>query len=250
MFPQKPFGKYVLKRKRLLKEVSKAITQQREERGTASQSIYLSGYRGMGKSSLLMLIAKDLNRIGYEVYYFGQTTILNDEIVEALKEKVNQKEDDKLLAVLVDDATASRKAEALPWLLSSDNPNLVTIGAAVPKFVDFAFRAQLGTTELRLQEYEKDFVKLIDHIKRLELTTPVATDFICRLLLRQCRGHVFPTLAFIEAYFTTEELKPFIEDEVKFFRHFGTPAFDQTNVHQFVKDERYVEIYERLSVYY
>ena len=64
------FGKYVLKRRRIINEVFGEIRRQLESQPGDSVSIYLSGCRGMGKTSDLMLIAKELSSKGWEVYFF------------------------------------------------------------------------------------------------------------------------------------------------------------------------------------
>jgi len=85
MFPRNQFGTYILPRKRLLKNVFDKITSFRAaDELTASQSIYLAGCMGMGKTCLLMLLAQDLTRKNYEVYYFKSASALSLEIDRAL----------------------------------------------------------------------------------------------------------------------------------------------------------------------
>jgi len=232
MFPPNKFGSYILGRERILKKILDTVASQFvHDRLTLAQSIYLAGCRGMGKTNLLMLIADLLKRNGYEVYFFAGEVTFSNEIVKALEEVVDQKHK-KLTAVLIDEAAVESKATVFSLLLKSTNPYLLTVAAAVPKFLKSGitanFRARFGMTDMVLKEDDEDFVQLIEHCKGLKVTTPEMTDYICRCILRQCGGHVFPTLAIIEGYFATEGLGNFMMGEIEFNQHFYGPAFEKT----------------------
>ena len=64
LFPQNHFGKYVLKRDGVVKNVKEKQAQQLALYPSASQSIYLSGCRGSGKTGWQMLLARSLKEDG------------------------------------------------------------------------------------------------------------------------------------------------------------------------------------------
>jgi len=68
----------------------------------------------------------------------------------------------------------------------------------------------------------------------MEVTTAEMTDYICRCILRHCGGHLFPALAIIEGYFTTEGLGDFMKCEIEFLQHFYGPAFEETKFYPIV----------------
>jgi len=125
-----------------------------------------------------------------------------------------------------------------------------TIGAAVPRYIisgtAAGYRTRLGVTDMALKEEDEDVVQLIDHGKGLEVTTPEMTDYICRSILRQCGGHVYPTLAIIEGYFTTEGLGDVLQDKRKFCEHFYGPGLEETRLYRILVNRCFLEFEDEL----
>ncbi len=73
--PMSNFESYILDRKRLIDEILSRIEIQKKRIHTlilyTCQSIYIHGGKGMGTASNFPLIAKSLQDLGYEVYYFS-----------------------------------------------------------------------------------------------------------------------------------------------------------------------------------
>lgn len=244
MFPEHWFGQYVLKRDGVVKRVKEAIALQLALRPEASQSVYLSGCRGSGKTSLLILLARALTAEGYEVYFFRSARDIPQRAslaFEALLENNTKK-----VAVLIDEVTADPDAGLFITLLKNNYPHLVTIGAAVPNFfrtgLSSVFKTALRMTDLVLKEDDGDFQELIKHCEGLKATKPEPTRVICKYLLKQCGGHTFPTLAFIEHFFTRDDAKGYLSSLEEFRRYFCGADFAQSSFYKSVRDRCFVQL--------
>jgi len=224
-----------MSRRSLIDRVFNIIEIQRANQNNDCQSIYLAGCRGSGKTSLLMLIAQYLKGKKYEVYYFKSPRLMTNEIDNALvvklKELEKDRNDNKLVAILIDEAADDPSNVAYITLLKSRYPYLVTIGAAVPRYLQSGitgyFRKVLGMSDLILSETDADFVELIAYCAKRGVTTAQMTDYICKIILQYCGGHIYPTVAIIEAYFSMESLRNFTKDEEAFGKHFFGPSIDR-----------------------
>lgn len=192
-----------------------------------SPSVYLSGCRGCGKTSLLMLLAKSFSEKGYKVYFFPSPEFLGiaaATAVESLMLDRTQK-----VAVLVDEVANKPEAAALLSLLKSPHRNIVTIGAAVPRFLPNGSTAMFASIllmkDLVLKMDDKDFLQLVNYCVNLHVTSQTLTEKICTFLLKECGGHAYPTLAFTEYFFTYEEGKKVLTSEETFGRYFYDDTF-------------------------
>eukprot|EP01033_Poteriospumella_lacustris_P012901 gene12901-9231_t len=192
-----------------------------------SPSVYVSGCRGCGKTSLLMLLAKSFSEKGYKVYFLSSPEFLGIEAataVESLRLDRTQK-----VAVLVDEVATKPEAAALLSLLKSPHQNIVTIGAAVPRFLPTGntalFASVLLMKDLVLTVDDEDFLQLVHYCVNLHVTNQTLTETICTFLLKECGGHAYPTLAFIEYFFTQEEGKKQLTSEETFGRYFYANSF-------------------------
>lgn len=95
-----------------------------------AQSVYLSGCRGSGKTCLQHLLAKSFQEDGYEVYFFRSA----EEIPQGASMAFDAllEDNSKKVAVLIDEVGSNPNSGLYTTLLKSINPNLVTIGSAVP----------------------------------------------------------------------------------------------------------------------
>ena len=226
MFPPNQFGQYILKRERVLKNVKDEISSQQRWHDQ-TQSVYLSGCRGSGKTSLAILLAKDFKAEGYEVYFFKSARDVPQNASLAFKALLKDKT--KMVAVFIDEVASDPEAGLFTTLLKGGYPHLVVIGLAVPRFISTGTTAKfvsvLRMTDLVLESEDDDFQGLMEYCAGLKATTPELTQSICRYLLKQCGGHTFPTLAFIEHFFTCYDTKGFLVSMEGFQKYFSGPDF-------------------------
>lgn len=239
LFPRHQFGQYVLTRDRVVKKVKEAIASQLARYPGEPQSVYLSGCRGSGKTSLQMLLAKSLQAEGYTVYFFKSASAIREGASLAFKDET------KKLAVLIDEVRSNPNSE-LFTALKGAYPNLVMIGSAVPSYtptgLTTSFTSVLRMTDLVLREDDEDFQTLVQFCVKREATTPELTQAICKVILKQCGGHTFPTLAFIEHFFTQDDARGFLASETAFCRYFCGPEFARSSVYDTVRERCFPQI--------
>lgn len=236
LFPMSNFGQYVLTRDRVVRKVMEEVASQLALHPSDSPSVYLSGCRGSGKTSLLMLLAKFLKGEGFEVYFFESAQDIPQGAgweFEAMLEDENNK-----VAVLIDEVASDPNSGLFTALLKGSYPNLVTIGASVPLYSPHpaSFDSLLRMTDLVLREDDEDFQKLVQYCVELKATTPALTRAICKYLLEQCGGHTFPTLAFIEHFFTRDEVRGLLANKTAFDDYFRGPYFACSPFYQLVRN--------------
>ena len=243
LFPEDSFGRYILSRDRLVKKVFEAITMIQIDSPDNAASVYVNGCHGSGKTCLLLILAEKFKNDGYTVYYFptARRMPMNAAIMfeRLLKDK------SKKVAVIIDEVIPY--LDALYTLLKGAYPKLVTIGAAVPRWMESGttcmFKVELCISELVLQKEDNDFQDLIKFCVNLKATAPDptqdnciedVTQDICIELLNHCGGHPFPTLAFIAYFFTREDTKKYIKNLSVFNTYFNSKDFEASAVYKLV----------------
>jgi hypothetical protein len=245
LFPENHFGQYVLKRDRVIKKVKEEMASRLAMGPGEATSVYLPGCRGSGKTCLQMLLARSLKADGYEVYFFKSAEGIPQGASLAFKSLLEDKT--KKVAVLIDEVATNPESGLFIALLKRAYPHLVTIGSAVPRFIpaesSAMFKSVLRMTELFLKEDDEDFQELVEYCVGLKATTPELTQTICKYLLKQCGGHTFPTLAFIEYFFTRGgDAKRFLVSVEVFQRHFCGPDFARSPFYQSVRRRCFAEL--------
>lgn len=244
LFPENQFGQYVLTRERVMKKVKEAMASQLSLRPGASQSVYLSGCRGSGKTSLQMLLAKSLKAEGYEVYFFESAQDIPQGASLAFKAMLEDKT--KMVAVLIDEVATNPESGLFTALLKGAYPHLVTIGSSVPRFIPSgltaSFKSVLRMTDLVLREDDDDFQKLVQYCVGLKATTRELTQIICKHLLKLCGGHTFPTLAFIEHFFTHDDAREFLVSEEAFYQYICGPDFARSPFYASVRNRCFEQL--------
>lgn len=201
LFPLFGLGQHVLHRDRLVKMVKAQIAEQRRKYEDVAGSIYVSGCPGSGKSSFLQILAKSLKADDYEVYFFESSGSIPAGAELAFRTLLQDRT--KKVAVLIDGMGNLPNDALIVELLRGNHPNLVTIGAAVPRYSSSSvyFTDKLRTADLALKAEDEDFQQLVKRCKDTKATTPELTEAICMDILEHCGGHAFPTLAIIEHLF-------------------------------------------------
>ena len=230
------FGKELLKRKSVVSAIIEEREKQLRSYPRKSTSVYLSGGIGTGKTSLLALVAKQLKLDGWEVYCFYSATDASDDIGNQFVSyaKANPHIN---IAVFVDEVAASPNSSLFNSLLKLAPANVFTVGAAVRRYYPTAasnFRFILGFHNLTLKAEDEDFLAIVRHWKSLNVgISPQMVDFVSKLLLNYCGGHVYSVLAFMEHFFSTDEgRKALVQDEGAFRRHFYSQQFYQSPVYR------------------
>eukprot|EP01033_Poteriospumella_lacustris_P006163 gene6163-4424_t len=235
LFPTNFFGQYLLHRQRVVDNIKAEIVRYRTDEPGGTPSVYLSGCSGSGKTSLLTLLARSFQADGYQVYVFKSASDIPQGISFAFDTLLKNRTQN--MAVLIDEVESNPNAALFTALLKSAYPHLVVIGAAVPRYSDSGvtakFAIKVPMSEICLRQTDDDFRQLIDICVGRNVTTPALTETLCRSLLEECGGHVYPTLKFIEYFFTRAPSK-MVASEEAFRQYFGGPAFVQANVHQTV----------------
>ena len=223
-----------MNRQRILKEVFDAVHSQLESQPTNSPSVYLSGCRGMGKTSDLLLIARELKCRNWEVYFFKSAASIPVGVEVKLAAYALQNKS-KNIAVIVDEVCSNPNSPLFVEFLKGELPNVLTIGAAVPRYnpsITAIFRDILHTTDLVLRVNDEDVVGLIEHWQSKDVATLQMVMYVSQILLNHCGGHVYPVLAFMEYFFTDSEAQKCLTDEKKFVRYFFSAKFRQTLVYR------------------
>ena len=90
-----------------MKKVKDEISTQ-QQWNDQTQSVYLAGCRGSGKTSLEMLLAKDFKAKGYEVYFFKSASDIPQGAGLAFEALLKDKT--KMFAVLIDEVASNPEA--------------------------------------------------------------------------------------------------------------------------------------------
>ena len=225
----------MLYRKRLIGFFFEDIAVQRREfdENMTSQSIYINGCMGMGKTSLLMLLARALKDQGYEVYYFPSSSSLpagsHLAIRSLLKENATRR-----FAFLIDEVSSTYDSSSMNELLRGRYSNLVVIGAGVSRDeetgITAKFLSKIGISDLAIRKSDDDFIKLV---KKLHGGNPALVSDICGYILDHCGGHVFPTLFLIE-YFLVDRQS--FDNFDQFIQYFNGPDFPKSRKFLKMKD--------------
>lgn len=244
LFPRNKFGQYVLTRDRVVRKVMKEVALQLQQDPGEAPSVYVSGCRGSGKTNLLMLLAKAFKAKGYEVYFFESARDIPQDASSAFKAMLKDKT--KKVAVLIDEVHSDPNSGLFTALLKGEYPHLVTIGASVPRFIPTGltavFTSKLRMSDLVLQEDDEDYRELVQYCVKRNATTPELTLKICNYLLQECGGHTFPTLAFIEHFFSSDEAREFLTSEEAFRRYVGGADFARSHVYQRARDRCFEQL--------
>jgi hypothetical protein len=246
LFPSNNFGKYVMKRERVVKKVKDEIALQQALHVNKNQppSVYLSGCRGSGKTNLLILLARAFKAEGYDVYFFKSARDIP--YTASLDFETLLQDKTKMVAVLIDEVASNPGSGLFTTLLKGPYPHLVTIGAAVPLLMTSdltaVFKSVLRMSDLVLREEEDDFQALIKYCEGLKVTTPELTQMITKYLLKQCGGHTYPTLAFIEHFFIDQVNRDTLSSLIEFRRFFCGPNFVQSYFYLSVRDRCFQQL--------
>lgn len=186
------------------------------------------------------MLARKFQSKGYIVYYISSTNKIQGSGLSVPLPR------DKKIAVLIDEVSTNPDSWLLTELLKGKWPRLVTIGVAVPRFNKSGsaaqFRKRLGMESLVLEA--DDVKQLVQYWKDLNATTPEMIECICSHLLKYCGGHIYPTVRFMEYFFTDEGAKKFTENKEKFYKYFGSQEFSQSPVHEMVMVRCFDEVLE------
>jgi len=189
----------------------------------------------MGKTSDLMLIASDLKSKDWEVFFFSTAAAIPKGAGAELKDYALRHKNKKI-AVIVDEVASKPHSPLFVDLLKSQLPNVLTVGAAVPRFaptnITAVFRKILRTSDLVLKESDEDVLDLIEYWKGKEVASPEMVVHVSIFLLNHCGGHVYPVLAFMEYVFTHPEAKEYLADEKEFRRHFFSQTFVRSTIYR------------------
>ena len=231
------FGKYILSRKRVVNVVMAAMQEQLSYSPTESTGVYLSGCRGMGKTSDLHLIAHHLYSKGWEVYWFKSAAAIPQGMGQQF-EKYARLNKGKNIAVLVDEVNTNPNSDLFTALLKDAPGNITTIGAAVSQYEPTGgtafFKAQLNSSILALKDDDEDVVQLIEYWKNLPNQT-VSAEMIHHVsiyLLKYCAGHVYPVLTFMEYFFTNPEVSCHLVSAEAFNCHIRSAEFKNHTVYR------------------
>jgi hypothetical protein len=135
-------------------------------------------------------------------------------------------------------------------LLKGAFPNLVVIESAVPRYIPTGstgvFEKSLLMSELVLKPHDKDVQKLIQYCVDLK-TTPTSelTQDICTYILNECGGHAFPTLTFIEYFFTHVYERQALVSMEAFRRRFCGPDFARSEFYEIVFTRCFDQLMDR-----
>lgn len=244
------FGNYVLQRNKVIAAISAGVKGQLATGKDNSTGVFLSGCRGMGKTSLLHLVASDLKSNGYEVYFYNSADRIplgaGDKFLAFAKQNP-----DKQIAVLIDEVHSKPSHNIFVTLLKDAPPNILTIGAAVARYepsnVTCYFRTVLLTSDLVLNGDDEDIRRLIEHWKDVagkNGITPEMVEHVSSFLLEHCGGHVYPVLAFMEHFFVhvSSEQASLLSSEIAFAKHFYSPEFAVSDVSKSVRSRCFGEL--------
>lgn len=233
-FEEAFFGSFILNRRRIVEEVLDATRTQQLSLPKETTSVYLSGCRGMGKTCDLFLIARELKERGWEVFFFDSADGIPYRAGHEIAAYA-RKNKHKRVAVLVDEVASKPTSHLFVTLLKGKLPNVLVVGAAVPRFLPTGhtavFRKVLQTSDLVLREEDDDVHTLIAHWQDKHESNPQIVEYVCKYLLHHCGGHVFPILAIMEHFFTNSEAEPFLAGKKEFLKYFHSADFAQTEVY-------------------
>jgi hypothetical protein len=248
------FGNYILDRGRVISAVNAAVDEQLIWSPDDATSVYLHGCQGMGKTSLLHLLARDLKTKNWEVYWY---TSAEDIPLEAGDAFLTYAEENsrKKIAVIVDDVYTKPDHPLFATLLTNAPSNILTVGAAAdyrPSELAAVFKTVFQGGDLMLQKDDDDLLALIEYWKKHEVVvknevTPAMVDYVTEFLLDYCGGHTYPILAFMEHFFALtnhEQAKEFLSSEGTFERYSYGEEFSQSDVFVNVRSRCFEELYD------
>ena len=236
LFPLNSLGNYVLGRKRLIDNFFDDLAVQKSEfdENMTGQSIYINGCMGMGKTSLLMLLAKALKDQGYEVYYFSSSSSFPADSQFAIQSLLEEgMSTTKQFAFLIDEVSGKYDSGSMNVLLRGTYSNLVVVGAGVSRDEETGitgkFLSNIGVSDLDIRKTDVDFIKLVEKLQG-DNDNPALVSEICGYILDHCGGHVFPTLFLIEYFLVASKRLqiPCFENFDQFIQFFNGSEFSNS----------------------
>ena len=97
------------------------------------------------------------------------------------------------------------------------------------------FKRTLEIFELVLRPDDANYLQLVDYVTKLQIVSSSVTAAICRYILDYCGGHLFPTLHFIEVFFTLPEMSSHLQSMDTFFLHFHSADFAHSEYYREVQ---------------
>jgi hypothetical protein len=215
----------------------KSIMAQKDEKECGSQSVYLWGCRGMGKTCTLMLLGDSFVQMGcYSVYFFESVAYISQNNVLEIKKCLL--DETKQVVVLVDEIDSNTNSHNLSLLLKLNNSRLTIVGAAVPSNVKSAntgnFRSKIFMSDLILKEGDSDYDGLIRKLFNVMTLRDHMLSFqifreICDFILNYCGGHLYPTLKLV-SYVAAELSVEHLQSLVVFQEYLFSAEFDNSVV--------------------
>lgn len=230
----------ILSRDRVVKTVKQEIASQLAAHPDSATSVQLSGCQGSGKTSLLHLLASSFKADGYEVYFIKDARDIPRGASAAFTSLLQ--EQTQKVAVLIDGVDLKPKSPLFATLLKGPFPRLVTVGSSVPRTppgVSARFKSKLHMSDLNIAVSDEDFQELIQHYIAMNVATPEMTEGICKYWRDQFSGHTYPTLTYIEYFFTHVDAKSILTNWQTFRKHFMNHQFSESSVYQSVKNRCY-----------
>lgn len=237
LFNANGFGKWLLERRNVIERVEKARAEQLFDEPACSTSVYLSGCRGMGKTCTLALLARHFASQDWEVFWFSTASAIPMDIGDVFQ-KYAQESPNKNIAIIVDEVAANPNAALFTALPKGNFPNVLVLGAAVPRFMfdgsTSAFRKHFRFGDLVLRSHDGDVQGLVEHWQALVSADGIDKDVVrdvCNYIISFCGGHVYLVLAFMEHFFTTDEGKKVLSGgRDTFVLYFHSVGFSQSRV--------------------
>ena len=159
-------GYIVFQREEFIEIVENEIKKQRQKNLFSAASIYLSGSRGSGKSSFLMLLCKKFKNLGFKTYFIPDGESLNDITSDEID--ISLAKNDKV-AILIDEIYTNPNSKLWIFMFKMcKNPNLIVVGAAVPTFgvldrMTARFDTSFTMSSLLLEVGNSDMKQLVSH---------------------------------------------------------------------------------------
>ena len=194
IFPENGVGNTLFNRRALVNRFLEDVFHSKKRR------FYIRGPRGSGKTVLLYLIGRELQRLGETVYvvkHAGALRDLNKRHFMALEDKLRE---GKKLYLLIDEVHQNTSDKMWNYLLK-ETSKTITIGFGIPKIQDYYLSIE--------QKYEPSFVMLTkeDFSTEEELQllghganvsdTSMISDLV-DWMLEYTGGHAYPCLKLCE----------------------------------------------------
>jgi hypothetical protein len=176
---------------------------------------------------MLLLLCDFYSKNGYLTYFFDSAASIPISAADEFLKVVRGTS--KKVFIAIDEILTVAHSPIYVTLMKGNLPNLIIFGAAVPYELganhSAHFRNKIGMSDLVLRSEDKDFLQLVEKIVTLNKGSPEITIAICNHILEYCGGHLFPTLRFIEVFFTKPELKEFTLTFESFFTFLSQQLF-------------------------